>query len=178
VDKLAALGAPVTWEQVSEIAAGGVVGRPHIARALVNAGVVATVGDAFRPEWIGPGGRAHVPRYALDPFRAIRLVIAAGGVTVLAHPRGSERGWRTPDDVIAELAAAGLTGIEVYHPQHDEAERGRLAAVASRLGLVVSGGSDDHGALTGFRIGTVLAPEDAYQQLVDRASGAVPVTAT
>jgi 3',5'-nucleoside bisphosphate phosphatase len=177
VDKLAALGAPVTWDQVSEIAAGGVVGRPHIARALVDAGVVTRVEDAFTPEWIGPGGRAHVPRYALDPARAIRLVNAAGGVTVLAHPRGSERGWRTPDEVIAELAAVGLTGIEVYHPQHDEAERSRLAALASRLGLVVSGGSDDHGELTGFRIGTVLAPEDAYQQLVDRASGAVPVTA-
>jgi 3',5'-nucleoside bisphosphate phosphatase len=177
VDKLAALGAPVTWDQVSEIAAGGVVGRPHIARALVDAGVVARVEDAFTPEWIGPGGRAHVPRYALDPARAIRLVNAAGGVTVLAHPRGSERGWRTPDEVIAELAAVGLTGIEVYHPQHDEAERGRLAALASRLGLVVSGGSDDHGELTGFRIGTVLAPEGAYRQLVDRASGAVPVTA-
>jgi 3',5'-nucleoside bisphosphate phosphatase len=177
VDKLGALGAPVTWDQVSEIAGGGVVGRPHVARALIDAGVVATVEEAFSPEWIGPGGRAHVPRYALDPFRAIRLVTDAGGVTVLAHPRGSERGWRTPDEVIAELAAVGLTGIEVYHPQHDEAERARLAVLASRLGLVVSGGSDDHGALTGFRIGTVLAPQDAYQQLVDRASGAVPVTA-
>lgn len=176
VDKLAALGAPVTWDQVSEIAAGGVVGRPHVARALVDAGVVATVEDAFGPEWIGPGGRAHVPRYALDPVRAIRLVTAAGGVTVLAHPRGVARGWRTPDEVIAELAGAGLTGIEVYHPQHDEGERARLAALASRLGLVASGGSDDHGELTGFRIGTVLAPQDAYQQLVDRASGAVPVT--
>lgn len=177
VDKLAALGAPVTWDQVSEIAAGGVVGRPHIARALVNAGVVARVEDAFGPEWIGPGGRAHVPRYALDPVRAIRLVLAAGGVTVLAHPRGSQRGWRIPDEVIGEFAAVGLTGIEVYHPQHDDAERARLAELASRLGLVVSGGSDDHGQLTGFRIGTVLAPDDAYQQLVDRASGAVPVTA-
>jgi 3',5'-nucleoside bisphosphate phosphatase len=177
VDKLAALGAPVTWDQVSEIAAGGVVGRPHIARALVSAGVVASVEEAFGPEWLGPGGRAHVPRYALDPARAIGLVAAAGGVTVLAHPRGSARGWRIPDEVIAELAGVGLTGVEVYHPQHDEAERARLAALATRLGLVVSGGSDDHGELTGFRIGTVIAPEDAYGQLVDRASGAVPVTA-
>jgi 3',5'-nucleoside bisphosphate phosphatase len=177
VDKLAALGAPVTWDQVSEIAAGGVVGRPHIARALINAGVVTTIEEAFGPEWIGPGGRAHVPRYALDPARALDLVTAAGGVTVLAHPRGSARGWRIPDEVIAELAGGGLTGIEVYHPQHDEAERARLAELASRLGLVISGGSDDHGELTGFRIGTVIAPEDAYHQLVDRASGAVPVTA-
>jgi 3',5'-nucleoside bisphosphate phosphatase len=177
VDKLAALGAPVTWDQVSEIAAGGVVGRPHIARALADAGVVPTPADAFTAEWIGPGGRAHVPRYALDPARAIRLVQAAGGVTVLAHPRGSARGWRTPDEVIEELADTGLTGLEVYHPQHDERERVILQELAVRLGLVVSGGSDDHGELTGFRIGTVLAPETAYQQLVERASGAAPVTA-
>jgi 3',5'-nucleoside bisphosphate phosphatase len=177
VDKLVALGAPVSWEQVSEIAAGGVVGRPHIARALVEAGVVPTFADAFSPDWIGPGGRAHVPRYALDPARAVRLVRSAGGVSVLAHPRGSERGWRTPDEVIEELAGAGLTGIEVYHPQHDEREREALARLADRLGLVASGGSDDHGALTGFRIGTVTAPEGAYERLVEQATGAAPVTA-
>ena len=134
VDKLAKLGAPVTWEQVSEIAGGGVVGRPHIARALVAAGVVPTPADAFSPEWIGPGGRAHVSRYALDPVRAVRLVRAAGGVTVLAHPRGDARGWQIPDEVIEELAAAGLTGLEVNHPQQDRAVRARLRALAAALG--------------------------------------------
>jgi 3',5'-nucleoside bisphosphate phosphatase len=177
VTKLSALGAPVTWDQVSEIAAGGVVGRPHIARALVVAGVVPTVADAFTPEWIGPGGRAHVARYALDPARAVRLVRAAGGVTVLAHPRGSARGWRTPDEVIEELAEAGLTGVEVAHPQHDEREREVLGQLARRLGLVESGGSDDHGALTGYRIGTEIAPDGAYERLIERATGAIPVTA-
>jgi predicted metal-dependent phosphoesterase TrpH len=177
VTKLAELGAPVTWDMVSEIAAGGVVGRPHIARALVAAGVVPTVADAFTPEWIGPGGRAHVVRYALDPARAVRLVRAAGGVSVLAHPRGSARGWRTPDEVIEELASAGLTGIEVYHPQHDERERAALSELADRLELVATGGSDDHGALTGYRIGTEVAPEGAYEWLIEQASGAVPVTA-
>jgi predicted metal-dependent phosphoesterase TrpH len=177
VNKLAALGAPVTWEQVSEIAAGGVVGRPHLARALVAAGVVPTVADAFTPEWIGPGGRAHVARYALDPARAVRLIRAAGGVTVLAHPRGSARGWRIPDEVIEELAEAGLTGIEVEHPQHDESERRLLTALADRLGLVASGGSDDHGSLTGYRIGTEVAPDGAYERLIEQATGAIPVTA-
>jgi 3',5'-nucleoside bisphosphate phosphatase len=177
VSKLAALGAPVSWEQVSEIAAGGVVGRPHIARALVEAGVVPTFADAFTPEWIGPGGRAHVARYALDPVRAIRLVRGAGGVSVLAHPRGSARGWRTPDEVIEELASAGLTGIEVCHPQHDERERGGLAELASRLGLVASGGSDDHGELTGHRLGTEVAPDGTYERLIEHATGAAPVTA-
>jgi len=177
VNKLSALGAPVTWEQVSEIAAGGVVGRPHIARAMVQAGVVPTIADAFTPEWIGPGGRAHVARYALDPARAVRLVRAAGGVTVLAHPRGNARGWRIPDEVIEELADAGLTGIEVRHPQQDEPERELLTRIADRLGLVGSGGSDDHGSLTGYRLGTEVAPDGAYERLVEQATGAVPVTA-
>ena len=96
---------------------------------------------------------------------------------MLAHPRGSARGWRTPDEVIEELANAGLTGLEVYHPQHDERERTALAVLADRLGLVATGGSDDHGALTGYRIGTVVAPDGAYERLIEHATGAVPVTA-
>jgi 3',5'-nucleoside bisphosphate phosphatase len=178
VDRLAKLGVPVTWEQVSEIAGGGVVGRPHIARAMIGAGVVASVEEAFTPDWLGPGGPAYVSRYALDPARAIRLVGAAGGVTVLAHPRGISRGWQVPDDVIADLARAGLTGVEVNHPQHDERERGRLTELARTLGLVISGGSDDHGALTGFRIGSETAPDGSYEELVARATGGIPVTGT
>jgi len=178
VDKLAGLGVPVTWEQVSEIAGGGVVGRPHIARAMIDAGVVASIDEAFTPEWIGPGGPAYVSRYALDPARAIRLVKSAGGVTVLAHPRGAGRGWQIPADVIAELARAGLAGIEINHPQHDEGERGRLGELASTLRLIPSGGSDDHGALTAHRIGSETAPEGSYEALIRRATGAQPVTGT
>jgi predicted metal-dependent phosphoesterase TrpH len=177
VRKLNDLGAPVTWEQVSEIAGGGVVGRPHVARAMVEAGVISHFDEAFTPEWIGPGGRAHVSRYALDPAKAIRLVRAAGGVTVLAHPRGQTRGWQIPDEVIADLSAAGLTGMEINHPQQDEEERARLTELASRLGLIASGGSDDHGSLTGHRIGSELVPEGGYEQLIAHATGAAPVTA-
>jgi predicted metal-dependent phosphoesterase TrpH len=175
VRKLTDLGVPISWEQVSEVASGGVVGRPHIARVMIDAGVVSSIEEAFSPEWLGPGGRAHVARYALDPAKAIRLVRSAGGVTVLAHPRGSTRGWQIPDDVIADLAAVGLTGIEINHPQQDERERGRLTELASRLGLVGSGGSDDHGALTGHRIGTEVAPEGGYERLIAHATGAAPV---
>jgi predicted metal-dependent phosphoesterase TrpH len=178
VDKLTELGVPITWEQVSEIAGGGVVGRPHVARAMIEAGTVSSIDEAFTPEWIGPAGRAHVSRYALDPAKAIRLVRSAGGVTVLAHPRGAARGWLVPDEVIADLTAVGLTGIEVNHPQQDEQERGRLRDLALGLGLVVSGGSDDHGALTGFRIGTEVAADGAYEALVSQATGASPVTGT
>jgi hypothetical protein len=177
VRRLAAQGIPVTWEQVEDIAAGGVVGRPHIARALAAVGAVAAPADAFSPEWIGPGGPAYVSRYALDPVRAVTLVRAAGGVTVLAHARGYGRGWQIPDDVIAELAAAGLTGLEINHPQHDEAAREQLRALAASLGLVPSGGSDDHGELTGFRLGTETAPAGSYQRLIEQATGAAPIVA-
>jgi predicted metal-dependent phosphoesterase TrpH len=174
VRRLTELGAPVTWDQVARIADGGVVGRPHIARALAESGVVATPADAFTPEWIGSNGRAHVARYALDPARAVRLVAAAGGVSVLAHPHGEGR-WAIPDVVIAELAEAGLTGLEIDHPLQGAAERAQLRELAASLGLIASGGSDDHGALTGYRIGSEIAPEGSYQRLAERATGAVPV---
>ena len=164
VERLAELGVPVTWEQVSAMAGGGVVGRPHIARAMAEAGVIESPDEAFGPDWIGAGGRAHVARYALDPARAIALIRAAGGVTVLAHPRA--RGWLMPDEVIAGLAAAGLSGIEVWHPDQDHDQRTALQALAARLGLVASGGSDDHGELTGYRIGSDTIAPDAYERLI------------
>ena len=175
VERLTELGAPVTWEQVSALAGDGVVGRPHIARAMVAAGVISSPDEAFGPDWIGAGGRAHVTRYALDPVRAIALIRAAGGVTVLAHPRAGSRAWMMLDDVLADLAVAGLHGIEVWHPDQDQAERAHLTALAAELGLVASGGSDDHGALTGYRIGCeTIAPEE-YQRLLSQATGAAPV---
>ena len=174
VERLAELGVPVTWEQVSALAAGGVVGRPHVARAMVEAGVIESPEQAFGPDWIGEGGRAHVRRYALDPARAIALVRAAGGVSVLAHPRA--RGWEVPDNVIAGLAAAGLAGIEVWHPDQDQAQRTALQDLAARLNLVASGGSDDHGELTGYRLGSDTIAPDAYERLVSQAIGAAPVS--
>jgi 3',5'-nucleoside bisphosphate phosphatase len=176
VERLAELGAPVTWDQVKAMAGGGVVGRPHIARAMAAAGVIDSPEQAFGPEWIGAGGRAHVARYALDPARAIALIRAAGGVTVLAHPRVAARGWMIPDDVIASLAAAGLHGIEVWHPDQDQSARQELQALAATLGLVASGGSDDHGELTGYRIGSDTISAEAYERLVSQASGARPVS--
>jgi 3',5'-nucleoside bisphosphate phosphatase len=172
--RLAELGAPVTWEQVRAIAGDGVVGRPHLARAMVEAGVIESPEQAFGRDWIGTGGRAYVPRYALDPARAIALIRAAGGVTVLAHPRA--RGWAVPDEVIADLAAAGLAGIEVWHPDQDLDQRMLLQALARRLDLVASGGSDDHGEFTGRRLGSDTIAPDAYERLLSQATGAVPVT--
>lgn len=177
VARLAGLGTGVTWEQVRAIAGDGVVGRPHIARALLANGVVDTVQDAFTPDWIGSGGRAYVPRYALDPAEAIELVHAAGGVTVIAHPLVVTRGWTMPDAFIAELAGAGLDGVEVAHPDHDDAERAQLREVAARLNLAMTGGSDDHGEFTGDRIGCESTGADDLTRLLAGASGAAVISA-
>jgi 3',5'-nucleoside bisphosphate phosphatase len=164
VDRLRVLGAPVTWERVTAIADGAVVGRPHIARAMAEAGVVTTPADAFTADWIGDGGRAHVGHYAPDPERAIALVRAAGGVPVLAHPRSP--GYEIKDEVITRLAAVGLAGVEVFHPDHDYSERTGLTALASRLGLLMTGGSDDHGSFNSSGLGAETTPQDQYDRLL------------
>jgi 3',5'-nucleoside bisphosphate phosphatase len=174
VARLAELGAPVTWEQVAAIAGDAVVGRPHIARALADAGVVATPADAFTAEWIADGGRAHVDRYAPDAARGIALVRAAGGVPVLAHPRSP--GYEITDEVVAGLAAAGLAGLEVFHPDHDHSERTRLTQLANSLDLVMTGGSDDHGAFNDSGLGSETTPPGQYERLLALATGARPVT--
>jgi len=162
------LGVDISWEQVAAIAGQAVVGRPHIARAMAASGAIASPGEAFTRDWIADGGRAYVDRYALDPARAIGLVREAGGVAVLAHPRAS-RDTRVTDGQIAGLAAAGLAGVEVFHPDQPEAERAGLLALASGLSLVATGGSDDHGSLTSYRLGCETTPAEAYQALVSQA---------
>jgi predicted metal-dependent phosphoesterase TrpH len=169
VARLQALGVPITWEQVTALAQG-TVGRPHIARAMVAAGVISRPEQAFTSDWLAPGGRAHVERYAPDPVRAIGLVRDAGGVAVLAHPGLPARGWVIPDDTIATLAANGLAGLEADHPDHDQRERDRLRALAAGLGLAVTGGSDDHGVLTGDRLGCATTAPEAYQRLLAGAA--------
>ena len=169
VSRLTDLGVGISWEQVAAIAGPAVVGRPHIARAMAAAGAVASPAQAFTRDWIADGGRAYVGRYALDPVRAIGLVRDAGGVTALAHPRAG-RAFGVPDEEIGRLAAAGLAGVEVYHPDQTEAERAGLLALAHDLGLVATGGSDDHGSLTGHRIGGETVGADAYRALISRAA--------
>jgi predicted metal-dependent phosphoesterase TrpH len=165
VDKLAGLGVDVSWEQVAAIAGQAVVGRPHIARAMADSGAIASPREAFTRDWIADGGRAYVGRYALDPVRAIGLVRAAGGVTALAHPRAGRDTWVT-NEQITRLAAAGLAGLEVFHPDQSGTERARLIALAHDLALVTTGGSDDHGSLTDYRLGCEITPGEAYQNLL------------
>jgi predicted metal-dependent phosphoesterase TrpH len=171
VDRLRDLGADVTWGMVRALAKGEAVGRPHIARAMVEAGAVATADEAFTSRWIAQGGRAYAERYALDPERAVGLVRAAGGVCVLAHPRARRRGYVVPDEVIEKLAAAGLAGVEADHPDHAPEDRAHLRDLATALGLAVTGASDDHGASTGDRLGAETTAPDAFAALLAAATG-------
>ncbi|MDX3225753.1 PHP domain-containing protein [Streptomyces sp. ME19-01-6] len=178
VDKLRELGVSITWEQVARIAGEGAVGRPHVATALVELGVVDSVSDAFTPQWLANGGRAYAEKHELDPFDAIRLVKAAGGVTVFAHPLALKRGQCVPESAIAELAAAGLDGIEVDHMDHDEPTRARLRGLAAELGLLTTGSSDYHGSRKTCRLGEYTTDPEIYGEIVRRATGALPVPGT
>ncbi|MFI6459386.1 PHP domain-containing protein [Streptomyces sp. NPDC050538] len=175
VGRLQELGVPVTWEQVARIAGDGSVGRPHVATALVELGVVPTVNDAFTVEWLADGGRAHVAKHETDPFEAIRLVKAAGGVTVFAHPGASKRGHTVPEAAIAEMAAAGLDGIEVEHMDHDAETRVRLRGLAKELGLLATGSSDYHGSRKSVQLGEYTTDPEVYGEITRRATGAFPV---
>ncbi|MER7729750.1 PHP domain-containing protein [Streptomyces erythrochromogenes] len=175
VGKLQDLGVDITWEQVARIAGDGSVGRPHIATALVELGVVPTVSDAFTPDWLADGGRAYAEKHELDPFDAVRLVKAAGGVTVLAHPAAVKRGRCVPESAIAALAAAGLDGIEVDHMDHDADTRARLRALAADLGLLTTGSSDYHGSRKTCRLGEYTTDPEIYGEITRRATGAFPV---
>jgi predicted metal-dependent phosphoesterase TrpH len=176
VAKLVELGAPVTWEQVARIAGDGTVGRPHIAAAMVEAGVVETVSDAFTEEWIANDGRAHVGKHELDPFDALRLIKGAGGVAVFAHPLAAKRGQIVPESAIAELAEAGLDGVEADHADHEPATRARLHALAGDLGILATGSSDYHGSRKNIQLGELTTAPEVYAEITARGSGSFPVT--
>ena len=145
VARLQELGYPIEFERVRAIAQGGNIIRPHVAQALVEAGVVATVKDAFSDELIGSGGRAYVEKHALPPGDAIGLVHQAGGVCVLAHPGTWREVSPVPDGVIDELVSRGLDGLEAAHPEHTPDLEAHYVAVARDRGLIWTGSSDCHG---------------------------------
>lgn len=162
---LEADGTGVTWERVQELA-GGTVGRPHLAAALVEQGHVASIADAFTPDWIGEHGRYWVAKTELDVLDAIRLVRGAGGVSIFAHPAASSRGRTVGVDVIADMAAAGLAGLEVDHVDHEKSARAALADLAAHLGLAITGSSDFHGENKQVQLGAYTTSQPAYEQLM------------
>jgi predicted metal-dependent phosphoesterase TrpH len=170
VGRLRDLGYPVTFERVSEIAGGGAIGRPHVARALVEAGVIAETDEAFTPELIGSGGRAYIEKHALDPLAALALIKRAGAVAVIAHPGLWREGLGVRDELIEELAANGLDGIEAAHTDHTPEMESRYREMARRLDLVATGSSDCHGTLYDpVRLGMVTTDPGQYARLRERA---------
>jgi 3',5'-nucleoside bisphosphate phosphatase len=164
VRRLNALGVVIEWARVAEIAAGASVGRPHIARALVEAGWVGSPREAFA-RFIGRHGPAYAPRVKLTPEEAVECVARHGAVAVLAHP-----GWASSGPVIErvpDLIAHGLAGIEVYYPDHTPEMVQRYRQVAIRHGLVVTGGTDYHGGGLATRVplGSVAVPPDVVPAL-------------
>ena len=173
VDLLRADGYDVTWDEVRGYAAGGTVGRPHLAQALIRRGLVGTVTEAFQPDWLGR--RYRLPKVDLDVFAALALVREAGGVPVFAHPRASRRGRIVPDELIVEMAGRGLFGLEADHEDHTPEERAHVRGLARELGLVVTGSSDFHGANKSVRLGACLTTPDVYQQILEAGTGTAAV---
>lgn len=173
-ERMAADGLPVDPDEVLA-SAGPSAGRPHLARALVAAGVVPTVDAAF-VDLLAPRGRYYVEKADTPLRRAVELVAAAGGVTVVAHARARTRGRLLALDDIRDLAALGLGGLEVDHPDHHDADRALLRELAAELGLLTTGSSDYHGADKTLRLGQFTTAPDDYEALVEKASG-VPVIA-
>lgn len=145
VERMAADGIPIDLREVhAQLEEGATLGRPHLADALVAKGVVPDRTAAFR-DLLHNDSRYYVPHYAMDPAHAVRLVHAAGGVSVIAHPFTRSRGRALDPAVLEELAAAGLAGIEAHHRDHGPAETALALRLADELDLLVTGSSDYHG---------------------------------
>jgi 3',5'-nucleoside bisphosphate phosphatase len=140
VEKLQAMGMPLDWQRVQSYAGVGAVGRPHVAKAMVEAGYVPDIKTAF-DRYISRNGPAYVERYKLTPVEAVQLLLRVGGMPVLAHPL--EGIGSVP--MIPELAAGGLGGIECYYTGYTTQQVSLLETIAHKYGLATSGGSDFHG---------------------------------
>ena len=162
VERLERLGVSVTFEDV--LTAAGTrpqsLGRPHLARALVQRGHVPTVSDAF-DRWIGDQGPAFVPSALISPWEAIEMIHGAGGVAVWAHPRPD-----VLESMLPAMKSHGLNGLECYRPRLTHAETERIAALASAHGLFVTGGSDWHGEWQG-RLGEFAVERDDIAEFLE-----------
>ncbi len=162
--KLTALGAPISFERVKEIAGDASIGRPHVAQALIEAGHVATVNEAF-VKYLSRNGPAYVERFRLMPQDAVTLILRAGGVPVFAHPR-EVMSWVEP------LVQVGLVGLEVYYLAYDDPTRANLTRLAKQYGLLATGGSDFHGLnkmahMSG--LGQVQVPPEVVEKMRKKA---------
>jgi len=168
IEKFRDLGLDVTEEEIlAQAGDAEALGRPHIADILVSRGIVATRDEAFA-ELLVPGGGMYVPRYSIGLADAVRLVTAAGGKAVIAHPwsRGSKS--RLPADVFESLIPEGLVGLEADHSDHDADDREQLRGIAKELDLIVTGSSDYHGTgkSNDFRLGANTTDPAEFEKLL------------
>ena len=170
LDKLAALGMPLEFERVKRIA-DGAIGRPHVARAMVERGYVSTVPEAF-DVWLALGKPAYIPSEKLTAAEAIAMIRGAGGVASWAHPEwpdGPQR-YRPTEETLRQLVDAGLQAIEVHYFDHTPELAARFMELASRYDLVPTGGSDYHGPeVRDVELGSVDVPEETVGRLRERA---------
>jgi 3',5'-nucleoside bisphosphate phosphatase len=173
VAALAAAGYPVVWERIVERSEGGVVGRPHIARALVEAGAAESVDHAFAT-LLHHRSPYYVTKADTDVREGIALVRAAGGVPVFAHGLATKRGRVVRDDAIAAMVDAGLLGLEVDHPDHSADERAHLRGLAADLGLIATGSSDYHGTNKATPIAACTTDPDQFEAILAAGTGSAP----
>ncbi len=167
VERFVELGIDVRFDRVREIAGDAPIGRPHLAQAVVETGAVSSTREVF-DRYLADGGPAYVEKHAVTPVRAVELLIAAGGVAVLAHPGlHGERavGDGIDDEAVEELAAAGLAGLEADHPDHTDQQRRHYRDLARGLGLEVTGGSDYHGDAKQNRLGAAVTSAEVVDRL-------------
>lgn len=177
-ERMAADGLPVDAQTLlAGVPEDSTAGRPHIAMALVRAGVVSTVDEAFA-RYLNDRGRYYVPSSRTPVQDQIEMVTLAGGVTVLAHAFAHRRGPTVTAEVIKDLAGAGLSGVEVDHPDHDETARAELRALAADLDLIMTGSSDYHGTNKVIRLGEETTDPAQLTAIVDRATGIDVVVGT
>jgi len=162
LEKLAAMNMPLQWDHVVAIANGGAIGRPHIARAMLEAGYVESVKDAFN-RFISNDGPAYVARTRLSPEESVALIHSAGGVAILAHP-GLLKDYRA---MLMRLIAVGIDGVEVNHPSNSETVRLDLRGIATATSLIMTGGSDFHGPSIkpDIQLGMISPPDGAVDAL-------------
>jgi predicted metal-dependent phosphoesterase TrpH len=176
-ERMAAAGYPVDVDTVfALLPKGASAGRPHLARALVGAGVVASVDEAFA-KLLYTGSPYYVEKVDTPAATAVAMVRAAGGVAVFAHPLARRRGRVVDERAIAELATAGLAGLEVDHPDHTPADRALLRGLAAELDLVVTGSSDYHGTNKTTPLAAETTDPAQFEALVARAGAGVEVLA-
>ncbi len=170
---LETLGMPVSATQVEDLAGEGVVGRPHIAQAMVALGYVPDARAAF-DRYLGKGRAAYHDRFRLSPSAAVRAVRGAGGAAVLAHPFTLHLDTKALRAMLDTLCREGLSGLEVIYPEHPAPLRQLYTTLALERGLAVTGGSDFHGALNpdirpGRGFGNIRVPEKALSDLEARS---------